>query len=352
MQLLCNNGIMEDFKEIKEEAYKCSKCGLCKAVCPVFLSLKNEMYLPRGRFIILNRFFNQGIALTKKFRKDIDICLNCNACKNFCPSSIDAYKIFTAFKEKRKFSHFFFLFLRIHKLINYFKLNSKKRINLKNDNPKKVIYFQGCINKYIDSSDKIASIKLIEKAGYSISKITDNCCGYPFLSDGDIIKFKKNAEKIISSITKDTDYIICSCDTCFDTLKRIVEYNPEFSYYADKLIRLDEFLKLNKISLKSEENVVYYKPLLRNESCYIPQNVEVINRKGSCSLMENFFMFKHPKLADKMRNSVFYKKEELLNKKIITTCQLSKWGLLLNSKKIKSNSKVLSFSEYFINSCN
>ena len=37
--------------KIKEEIYKCSKCGLCKSVCPIYLATKNEMYSPRGRYI-------------------------------------------------------------------------------------------------------------------------------------------------------------------------------------------------------------------------------------------------------------------------------------------------------------
>ena len=85
---------------IKEEVYKCSKCGLCQSVCPIFLATKNEMYLSRGRYNILNNYFNYGKPLSKKFIKELDICLNCNACKNFCPSSIDSAKIFTLLKSR------------------------------------------------------------------------------------------------------------------------------------------------------------------------------------------------------------------------------------------------------------
>ena len=71
------------------KTYKCSKCGLCKSVCPIFLATKNEVLSPRGRFIILNNFFNNQKKLSKKFLNNLDYCLNCNLCKKFCWSRND-----------------------------------------------------------------------------------------------------------------------------------------------------------------------------------------------------------------------------------------------------------------------
>ena len=82
-------------EQIKEEVYKCSKCGHCQSVCPVYRATKNEMYLARGRYIVLNNFYNNGQPLSEKFINDLDICLNCNECKRFCPSNLDSAKIYT-----------------------------------------------------------------------------------------------------------------------------------------------------------------------------------------------------------------------------------------------------------------
>ena len=61
------------------------------------------MYLPRGRYIVLNNLFNNKKKLSKNFIKNLDICLNCNACTDFCPSNIDATKIYTELKWKYKY---------------------------------------------------------------------------------------------------------------------------------------------------------------------------------------------------------------------------------------------------------
>ena len=128
---------------------------------------------------------------------------------------------------------------------------------------------------------------------------------------------------------------MCSCDSCYETLKNIEEIKS-------KLIRLDELLNQNNYELKSEENIVYHKPLNRNSSIGIKE----INRKGACSTMENFLLLKHPVIAEELIKKVFYKKEEIDNKTIITTCQPDKVGLKNGIKSINSNANLYTLSEY------
>lgn len=316
-------------ENIKEEVYKCSKCGLCKSVCPIYLATKNEMYSPRGRHIILNNFFQNRKKPSREFFKNLDICLNCNLCKDFCPSNIDSGKIFTNLKKpsKQLYTKLFFIF-NFSRLFNFYKKYNPKQ----NTNNEKVLYFEGCYNKYINCSDRNASIKLIEKLGFEVEKIISECCGYKYLSNNDNQAFEINEEKIIQKSSTKAKYIICSCDTCFETLSKI--NNEEFN---KKLIRLDEFLKINNFKITTSKETLYFKPLNRKTDCNFAQDTKTINFKGACTLMENFFAIKHPKLAKKIAKNITYKND----KNIITTCNITKWGLLKLFKK-----KVISYSEY------
>ncbi len=366
---------MYDENKLKEEIYKCSKCGLCQCVCPIYLATKNEMFLSRGRYNILNGFYNFNKNLSKNFIKNLDICLNCNACKDFCPSNIDAYKVFSSLKNKYNYKYSIFNFSFIYRVILYFYfilgslykifpfktllLNThidkmfvpfikRKKIDISLLKKGKVIYFEGCFNKYINNSDKNASLNLIEKQGFKVSKVISLCCGYPYLNEGNFKKFINHANKIINLVNDDSDYIVCSCDSCFDTLKRISSFvvSKKSQLFISKLIRLDEFLKLNNYKFNIRKDCIYFKPLLRKEECYIPKNVKEFSKKGLCSLMENFFILKYPKHIKKIINAVFFKKEETDNKIIITSCLISKWGLIRGLKKIHSNAHVLSYAEY------
>ena len=314
-------------KELKEEIYKCSKCGLCKSVCPIYLATKNEMYLPRGRFIILNSLFNNKPS--NEFLNNLDICLHCNLCKDFCPSNINSAEIFTGLKKPSKS-----LYLKLFFIFNLYRLFNLKRKYKpqKFENKEKVLYFEGCYNKYIDSSDRNATIKLIEELGYEVEKVVSNCCGYPYLTNNDNRNFKRNEEKIIANCNSKAKHIVCSCDSCYETLKKI--NNKEFT---DKLIRLDDFLKQNNYQFNICNEAIYFKPLTKKDECYLPTEIKQETKKGACSLMENFFALKHPKLAKNIIN----KQEAIKAETIVTTCNVTKWGLIKNFKY-----KVLSYAEY------
>ena len=352
-------------KSIQEEVYKCSKCGQCQSVCPVYNAVKNEMYLARGRYIVLNNSFNNGRSLSKKFIKDLDICLNCNACKRFCPSNIDSAKIFTTIKSENNYKYSFLSFAAIYKILlkaikidryiyKFFPLKSifintftdslfdikikQKKITLSKEKSN-VVYFEGCINKYVNPSDKNASLNILKELGYNVIKVSSNCCGLPYISDGNIKEFRKNAQNIIKSIPDNAQYIVCSCDSCYETLKQI----PELS---EKLIRIDEILKINNIKAASNPDILYHKPLNREDSCTVTEGVQQINQKYSCSLMENFFLIKYHEITKEMIKNCFYSKEITNKKIIITTCNQASAGLKYGIAKTKSDAKVYTLSEY------
>lgn len=341
--------MLETIKEIniKEEVYKCSKCGLCQSVCPIFLAAKNELYLARGRYNILNNFFNNEKELSKKFIKELDICLNCNACMKFCPSSINSANIFTKLKSLYnksfvQFSTKYKFILYFHSLKKYLSKNQLYKINVKRNSEKisvkkaNVVYFQGCFNKYINPSDKNASINLLKENGFNVIKIIDNCCGLPYLSDGNLKEFEKNAQKIIKLIPQNTDYVIVSCESCYKTLLEV------FKKTKIKLLKIDELIETKTTAPKT----FFFKPFSLDE---YKGNLPIINKKGSSSLMENFFMLKYPKITKKYLNSVFFDKKELEGKILITTCNLTKWGLIELCKQKGINTQIYSNIEYFFN---
>lgn len=338
-------------ENIKEEVYKCSKCGLCQSVCPIYLATKNEMYLPRGRYIVLNNFFNNGIKFSKKFKKDLDVCLNCNLCKDFCPSNINSAEIYTEIKSLYSFKSGiipFYLKLKLifmsKKIKSFKKFNFEKANKTVKKNASKVAFFEGCYNKFVNSDDKNALISVLNKAGWDVD-IISGCCGYHYLPDANIKKFKDNALKFKKYDFSSYEYVICSCDTCFDTLNKYSEYVPELSDFTGKLLRFDEFVKIKNIAYPEFQNALYFKPLLRKDDF----GVKPCNVKGMCSGMENFFIFKHPKIAEKIFENLESEYKKLKEKDIITTCLLSKWGLQKMQKKLGLGNNIYTLAEYIAN---
>jgi fumarate reductase (CoM/CoB) subunit B len=54
----------------------CSKCGICKSICPVYKLFLKEKHSPRGKIILLEQDMLDGAFF---------LCTTCGACKEVCP---------------------------------------------------------------------------------------------------------------------------------------------------------------------------------------------------------------------------------------------------------------------------
>ena len=45
---------MRQFSDFKDDINKCSKCGLCQGVCPIYKETGNECAVSRGKFVMLD----------------------------------------------------------------------------------------------------------------------------------------------------------------------------------------------------------------------------------------------------------------------------------------------------------
>ena len=70
------DNLMEEASEIFES---CVRCGMCKALCPVFKVLKEEGVSARGKGILLSE---------KLMDKVLFECTLCRACEERCPLGV------------------------------------------------------------------------------------------------------------------------------------------------------------------------------------------------------------------------------------------------------------------------
>jgi len=292
---------MKKLNDYKDEIHRCSKCGLCQSVCPIYEETGNDCAVSRGKFIMLNGIIKGDLKLNKNINKYLDMCSKCNACKNFCPSNIDAREIFLAAKAEyfKKCPSSFFVKLfhsNFNLILNLVKPASKTYRALKVDNlarkfyplllkmgwlgkkailanefltnnvveteattytanqnkakTAKVIYFKGCVNEFINPRTKIAAEKILEKVGAEILPITFQCCGVPFLSSGNVEQFKKqalfNLSQIPDGIVDEIDYFLTDCASCQDAFKQYKNYLDDNNDDDKRLLE-----KLEKINSKS-----------------------------------------------------------------------------------------------------
>lgn len=325
---------MKKLIDYKEEIHKCSKCGLCQSVCPVYKVTGNDCAVSRGKFIMLNGIIKGDLKLNKNINKYLDMCLKCNACKDFCPSDINAKKIFLAAKaeyfNKARNSKFikilnsapafnFFMnliklftntyrFLRFDKILKNFypvllKSNFGKKIILMNEfvnaphpNPPplvgrenlspltshfslKIVYFTGCINEHINPRTKIAAENVLSKMGVKILPAKFQCCGVPFLSCGNAEQFKKQADFNISQIPDDFDYFLTDCASCQNAFKEYRNYIDDekllkkLDKILEKSMNINEFViqNIKSIEFSEKTSFTFHKPCHLNNVSFLEE---------------------------------------------------------------------------------
>jgi len=333
---------MKQLKDYSEDIYKCTKCGLCQSVCPVFEVTGLETAVSRGKFTLLNGILTGKIKFSKNISKYLDLCLGCKACFDFCPSGINAEEIIIAarnlnfnlngisFLKKLIITNFdsklnlnllkFALSIyknselikltdlianKIHFLKQYvYVFNSqvrehiqyKKLLPSKPQSKQKIVYFPGCINNYINQSVKNSVKMVLEKNGFEVLIPDFSCCGMPARSAGDFNTFKKQAEKNLALIDDDTDFILTDCASCGSVWEYYTDIlDGDLKEKAQKI--LPKAVNINKFlagidldipkNVKLDLNVTYHDPchLKRFQNVYIEPR-EILKKIPGINLTE------------------------------------------------------------------
>lgn len=403
---------MKQLLDFKEEIHKCSKCGLCQSVCPVYEQTRNDCSVSRGKFIMLNGVVKGDLKLNKNINKYLDMCLKCNACKNFCPSDIDARKIFLAakseyfkkqagspfiklFQSKTVFKTFLALLklgLRIYrnlkidriveklypllenmgelgkkvilgnKFVQMRKLNHTPSTVSAKDSSITIVYFQGCVNEYINPNTKNAVETILAKMGINVLPIKFECCGIPFLSCGNAEQFKKQAEYNIRQIPLDFDYFLTDCASCQNAFKEYKNYieDPYLCKRLDKIleksINVNEFIIKNvrKFDFKEKTTFTFHKPChlenmnLLKEFVGKVRGAEYIEMKefDKCCGFSGEFAIKNTKLSEQISAKKIKNALETKADYILTSCPSCILGLTQGLIENSSNKTPLNLTEF------
>ncbi len=73
---------------LTEELGKCSKCGSCTGVCPVYGVMRSESYCSRGKMMLARNLAEGRQSITEQVMEIFDNCLVCLACVKNCPGNV------------------------------------------------------------------------------------------------------------------------------------------------------------------------------------------------------------------------------------------------------------------------
>lgn len=329
---------MKELKDYANEINKCSKCGLCQSVCPVYKITGNDCAVSRGKFVMLDGVLKGDLKLGKNLEKYIDMCLKCGKCKDFCPSGIDVCQIFNIAKHEcakntfhgkfEKFLQSDFIFGKIIKTFSYFSHIFDRPFSPKSEKTAKLLYFKGCVNNVFPKVERDLK-KVYKHFDVEIIERDFDCCGLPFLSSGNYERFEEVKKHNLELTDCEYDYILTDCASCESTIK---------SYGNLKTINAAEFAAAQNVKFifSKPVKVTFHKPChLENIDFIIPlfekcENIEYIEMKDfdECCGFAGEFTLKNPKISSAIAKN---KAKNIIDTEadiVLTTCPACILGIL------------------------
>jgi len=285
-----------------DEVKECSKCGICRSVCPVFLIANDEVMSPRGRLSLIEAML-EGVSIS-----DIDTirsCIKCSRCSVACPVGVKVERIIQSSRNilseipdnVRSVFRASFNPGEFKSLIE----SSKSDMDIKNEHQlfcsgkaktltkneeqlplwqlpllfhgnaylpelaektildnypeyispyikerKKIALFVGCSINYANTNIADSLIESLKKLGIGVFIPGGQiCCGAPMLLYGDTSTASEMARKNISALRSDEfDAVITLCPACGVTMKS--EYsqllNEDIGNFVSKVCDASEFI--------------------------------------------------------------------------------------------------------------
>jgi Fe-S oxidoreductase len=350
---------MENLKDYEKDINKCSKCGLCQAVCPIYKITGNDCAVSRGKFVMLEGILKGELKPSKRIIKYLDMCNKCGKCKDFCPSDIDVLKIFETAKfeyTKKSLYHKFLFFLEsrfvFSNFLNLFDWINKIFYRHKSKDNSTVtmnlLYFKGCANK-ISPINEIA-LKQILKSYNNVNLVEKDfdCCGVPFLSSGNLKRYEEAKSKNLKLMQGKFDYVITDCASCEDSLN---QYNGDIP-----IINVIDFIMKNpkKFIFNKPLTVTFHKPCHLKNTDFLKQlikkcqNVEYIEMEDfdECCGFSGEFTLNNPKLALQMMKTKAKNAIKTNADIVLTLCPACIIGLKLGLFGQKNAPKVMNLVEF------
>lgn len=252
--------ILENRSDLREQLYRCSKCGYCRDtiseelgfyhVCPVYENLRLEQYCGRGRMTAALGIVEGVLPLSEPLTKTVYTCLSCGACKAICPERIDVCdmtrnlreEIFKRDLQPSKFKTLYSALREEHNLFGEKRSRSAWAEDLKLPQKGSTVYFVGCSTSYTYPETARACAKVLQACHKQIAYLGEDewCCGAPAIWSGNTELFKEIVQHNVSAIeSSGAKEVIISCAVCFNMMRT---YYPTFARVSFKVRHVSEVL--------------------------------------------------------------------------------------------------------------
>ena len=285
-------------KKYRDQILRCSSCGFCQAVCPIFGLTFRPALNTRGKMLLLKEVMGGSLQFSKELADIFYACTGCKACNYTCPAGVEGNEIVEEVRGelyRLGLAPESLLGVRdsISKAGNVYASAPKDRIEIyppslrekvqENQLPAnaETLLFMGCLPSYLDMKIVPSLIKALDagEVPYTTLATEENCCGFPlYLMGSD--EFESHAKKVIQRIkATGARELVTPCAGCYKTFKNLYREIGDLGLEVYRSVQyFDKLLDEGTIDFKKQiaKKVTYHDPCDLGRSCHIfeePRNI-------------------------------------------------------------------------------
>lgn len=280
-------------KRYREQILKCSRCGFCQAVCPVYGSTLRPALNARGKMLLLKEVMDRKIDLSDELIESLFQCTTCASCTENCPSGVEVPQVIKqARKDMVNIGSCHPAFKGMHEVLkrhtNIYAEDEPEDFERERNQKAGYVYFIGCVGSYREDESTRATLELLDRLGVDYTLIDEVCCsgvledvGYQINED----LAQKNIDLIRAT---GAETVITGCPYCFRTFNNKPQYSP-LREEGIRVLHMTLFIKDFDLGVKTEKKVTYHDPCDLGRHCGIYEEP----RKTLGKIARNFVEMPH-----------------------------------------------------------
>jgi len=274
----------------REQILKCSRCGFCQAVCPVYGSTLRPSLNARGKMLLLKEVMDGKIDLNEELVESLFQCTTCGSCSHSCPSGVEVPEII---KEARKdmvhigSCHPAFKGMNevLDKSPNIYAEDEEVDFDREKKEKAEYVYFVGCVGLYREDEATEGALDLLDRMGVDYTLIEEVCCSGVLEDVGFPMKdalIQTNVERILATGCK---AVITGCPYCSRTFNNKRQY-AVLREKGVEVIHISQFIKDYDFGVTTDKRVTYHDPCDLGRHCGIYEEPRQTIRKIAPNFVE------------------------------------------------------------------
>lgn len=283
-----------DFEtKYRDQILRCSRCGFCQAVCPVYGATLRPACNARGKMLVLKEVMDNRIELNDELIETLFQCTTCANCFQNCPSGVNVPEII---KQVRKdmvhIGSCHPAFTGMNKVLqehnNIYAEAEPEDFERERNKQAPYVFFIGCVGSYREDESTMATLDLLDRLEVDYTLIDEVCCSGVLEDVGFTVNTRLaqlNVERILAT---GATTIITGCPYCYRT------FNNKEAYAVLKekgvgLVHISQFLKNFPLPVTTDKRVTYHDPCDLGRHCGIYEEPRETIRR----IAPNFVEMRH-----------------------------------------------------------